>query len=233
MNHFTFNGKSTRDFGLIVSGVSIYGAPSRKVEKASVPGRNGDINIELGGFNNYIVRYDVSVTENFTAKAQDIANWLLSSRGYSRLDDTYNADSFRLASYYNQIDFTTSMLYRYGTAPVEFDCHPQRFLLSGQTATRLPSSSYTLTNPTLQPSNPLIRIYGTGTVIVNDVEINVLNSTSYVDVDCEALQCYEGTTNRNNDVEVPVFPVLLAGDNLITYSGDVTRVDITPRWWKL
>lgn len=128
INHFTFNGTSTAQLGLIVSGVSIFGAGSRKVEKAGIPGRNGDLQIELGGFNNYTVRYTVSITNNFTTTAQQIREWLLESKGYCDLTDTYHPDEIRKACFNSDIEFTTSMLYKYGQASIQFDCLPERYL---------------------------------------------------------------------------------------------------------
>ena len=128
INHFTFNGTSTAQLGLIVSGVSIFGAGSRKVEKAGIPGRNGDLQIELGGFNNYTVRYTVSITKNFTTTAQQIREWLLEAKGYCDLTDTYHPDEIRKACFNSDIEFTTSMLYKYGQASIQFDCLPERYL---------------------------------------------------------------------------------------------------------
>ena len=143
MNHFTYNGKSTRDFGLIVNNTQIYGAPSRKVEKVSVPGRNGDILLEDGGYENYIQSYDVGITNGFRVNARNIANWLLKSKQYQTLTDTFNPDEFRLASCYNSIEYIVSSLNRYGRATIQFDCKPQRYLNANDTITLAPTSTTT------------------------------------------------------------------------------------------
>lgn len=143
INHFTFNGTSTAQLGLIVSGVSIFGAGSRKVEKAGIPGRNGDLQIELGGFNNYTVRYTVSITKNFTTTAQQIREWLLESKGYCELTDTYHPDEIRKACFNSDIEFTTTMLYKYGQASIQFDCLPQRYIIRNTPITTTPTEDTT------------------------------------------------------------------------------------------
>lgn len=148
INHFTFNGTSTAQLGLIVSGVSIFGAGSRKVEKAGIPGRNGDLQIELGGFNNYTVRYTVSITKNFTTTAQQIREWLLESKGYCDLTDTYHPDEIRKACFNSDIEFTTSMLYKYGQASIQFDCLPERYLTTNTPITTTATAD-TTTDTTL------------------------------------------------------------------------------------
>ena len=40
---FTFNGKSSKDFGVYISGLNTFGAPERDVDIISISGRNGDL----------------------------------------------------------------------------------------------------------------------------------------------------------------------------------------------
>lgn len=231
LNHFTYNGHSTAEYGLLVTGVRIFGAPSRKVEKFNVAGRNGDILVDQGVFENYIIQYDIAVVDNFKAKSRDIVNWLLASSGYSRLEDTYDPSCYRMASCYSSIDYVTTALNREGTSTIEFDCKPQRFLVTGETSQTF-NSSGTITNPSQMASKPLIRVTGTGSVTIGATEMTIKAVDGYVDIDCETQQCYKGTTNCNNDVQVDEFPQLYAGANSITLDG-VTSVVITPRWWEL
>lgn len=232
LNHFTYNGHSTADYGLLVSGITAFNAPARKVEYFSVPGRNGDVAIEMGGYENIIIAYQVSIIDNTLANARNIANWLLSSSGYMKLTDTYDPSVYRMAVYSNSIDYAMSMLYRFGSCTIEFNCKPQRFLTSGETTTTITSSTYSLNNPTLMPARPLLRAYGTGTVTINGTVITINSVNSYVDIDCESQQAYKGSVNCNNDITVTDFPVLVAGNNSIALSG-VTSLAVTPRWWQL
>lgn len=97
------------------------------------------------------------------------------------------------------------------------------------------TASNTLVNPTLFPSKPLIRVVGNGTITVNGITITVVNSTQYVDIDCDLMDCYEGTTNRNADVTFSTydFPTLAPGDNTFTIVSGVTGIVVTPRWWRV
>ena len=92
-----------------------------------------------------------------------------------------------------------------------------------------------LVNPTPFASKPLIRLYGNGTVNINGITITVTNSQSYVDIDCDVMDCYEGTTNRNNDVSFSTydFPVLSPGENTFTIVSGVTIIQVKPRWWRV
>jgi phage-related protein len=92
-----------------------------------------------------------------------------------------------------------------------------------------------LTNPGLFPAKPMIRVYGTGVVEINDITITISDCTSYVDIDCDAMDCYEGATNRNKDVTFSTydFPILAPGDNTFVINSGVTSIKVQPRWWRL
>ena len=232
LNHFTFNGHSTGELGLLVSGINIYGSPSRIVEKINIPYRSGDLLIDTGAYSNYMLTYTVDIIDNTKATAESLSQWLLGSTGYCRLTDTYNTDIFRKAAYYNQLDYTLSALYRYGRATITFDCKPQKYLLTGETAVTITSSSYTLNNPSAMVSKPLLRLTGTGTAVVNGTTIVVNSVDEYVDIDCDTMQIFKGTTNKSSTVTMTDFPELKSGNNTITKSG-LTNIIVTPRWWKL
>ena len=47
-NTFTFDGKSSADFGVYLTGEGVFNAPERAVEMLSIPGRNGDYALDPG-----------------------------------------------------------------------------------------------------------------------------------------------------------------------------------------
>ena len=233
MNSFTFNGKSSAEFGLLVNNTANFGAPARVVEKIQVPYRNGDLLIDTGAYNNQIIAYDVALIYNTTANTRAIASWLLSPKGYALLTDTYNAGEFRMAAFYNELEYEMEHLNRYGRATIAFDCKPQRYLTSGQTETTLGAST-TLTNPTTMDARPLIMVTGDGTFSINGYAVEVTGNSGYtLAIDCESMQCYRGTLNCNSRVNfADGFPVLSPGANTCG-KGTATTVKITPRWWQL
>lgn len=97
------------------------------------------------------------------------------------------------------------------------------------------SDSDSMSNPTPFPSEPLIRAYGNGSFTMDGITITITNATSYTDIDCEAMDCYEGSTNRNNDVSFSTydFPKLQPGDNSVNIVSGITAVQIQPRWWRV
>ena len=90
-------------------------------------------------------------------------------------------------------------------------------------------------NPTLFDAKPLIRCNGTGgTVTVNGVSVAVTGCSSYVDIDCDIMEAYEGNVSRNGTTTLQngAFPKLSPGDNAVSFTG-FSSVVITPRFFTI
>ena len=96
-------------------------------------------------------------------------------------------------------------------------------------------SPATLTNPTRFDSKPLIRVWGNGTLNVNSYYITVADSPyDYIDIDCELMDCYHGSSNANQYVTFSTtgFVTLKSGANYFSYSG-FSGVRVIPRWYEI
>lgn len=243
MRKFYYDGRSSIDFGMVISGSGTFGAPQRDVETVSVPGRNGDLIIDNGRYLNTTVTYPVSICRDFAEKAQAARGWLLSGTGYKRLEDDYHPHHFRLGAFTGPIDFDVKFLNRIGETSLKFNCKPQRFLKQGEFPVEATSGTY-LHNPTAFPAMPLITIYGpeagigSGYVTISGVYVAVKSISDQIILDCELQDAYRhvgdgATENMNNCIYAPKFPVLQPGDNIISFGGQVSGVTIIPRWWEL
>lgn len=238
MRKFWYGGHCSTEFGLMASGSGTFNSPERDVEKKSVPGRNGDLIYDNGRFKNVRVPYPVSICKDFAENASGARAWLLSGLGvYLRLEDLYNPDSFRMAAFVGPVDFDMHYLNKAGEAVLYFDCKPQRFLKLGEQAVEFTTPGV-LRNPTLFPAKPIIMIYGTGagTVTVGDQTVIVKSIEDQITLDCDLQHAYrqvgEGATeNMNTNISAPEFPQLLPGENTVSWTGDIERVEIIPRWW--
>lgn len=232
-NYFIYNGIDTSDYGIEISGGGLYSAPTRDVTKISIPGRNGDLEIDNNRFNNILVTYPCSIVSDFQTQADAFRAALLQSSGYFRLEDSYRPDYFRLASYEGGMEPDVTALIRQGLFDVTFNCKPQLFLVSGETAQTITTTT-TITNSTLFNARPLIRAYGTGSFFIGSTEVEITeeNTAGYTDIDCDIQDCYCGTDNRNPYVSLSSFPVLEPGNTTIRLDG-VTQLDLTPRWWTI
>ena len=147
--------------------------------------------------------------------------------------DDYEPDIFRLAYYQGGFDVTNKKT-RVGKFDIAFRCRPERFLTSGSTAVTVASGGK-VTNPTTFDAKPLIHIVGSGsgTLTVAGTVMSFTDMVDYLNVDCDTMDVYRLASENRNSLMTGSFPVLHTGDNTITYTGGITSVSITPRWWKI
>lgn len=173
----TFDGRSSSEFNVYITGEGVFNAPERAVEMISIPGRNGAFALDYGRFENIEVTYNCGIAgdddADFASAISDFRNWLCSRNGYVRLSDDYNAGEYRQAIYKSGLEVTAENL-KAGEFPVVFECKPQRFLTSGETAVSITSGD-TITNPTLFDSRPMLEITGYGNIDIGTDEIEIHN----------------------------------------------------------
>lgn len=263
MGALIFNGVSSRDLGIEVEHLLDYPVPERDTSKVHIPGRNGDLIVDHGSFKNIKRSYQVSFPFNRGDQSlimSKIANWLYSSVGYARLEDTYDPECYRLASY-SKATTIQNLFNQAGRFTIEFDCKPQRFLKLGERMIHSKEKRLTLSNPTSFEAYPLIVMMGSGsgTMIVKRKSVGISNLDKPIFFDTElqeAFGFYDLTNNpdevekrisskvrssrtlvnRNKDIELDNFtdfPPLVPGLNYIRLSGQFTDIFVVPRWWTI
>lgn len=239
-NYIMFDGKALSDFGIRVSGAGTYGSPERDVTEEEVPGRNGSLIFDNGRYKNADITYKATLLgedqTDYTKKIEALRSFLGSRIGYKRLEDTYRMGEYRLASYTSGLDPDETML-QGSEFNLKFNCKPQRFLKTGERTYAYTSSDF-IYNPTYFNSQPLIRVYGSGTVTIGDYGVTIVKPTTvnYVDVDVEMMSCYSGSLNCNDSVTLTnnyTYPFLAPEKNDITLGEGITKIEITPRWYTI
>lgn len=231
-----FNGHSSDEYFCHIEHKPDIPVPEAKYEEYEVPGRNGKLHADLGYYDNVTVTYQLYFHgRNPTAEdARTIKKWLAGTPGTHQLSDGYDPAFFYLAI--AKPSSISNLFDKYGRLSVEFDCDPRHFSVVGYQAMQM-QSGQTLLNPLDHVALPWLEITGNGSegkVTVNGVDFavgTVANKTLYCD--CENWDAYlTGGTNANARVG-GTWPSLQPGENTISWSGGVTGVKLTPRWWTL
>lgn len=241
MSYFTYNGRSSAEFGLHIEKKDVFSAPEYDAEFISIPGRSGDIINPNRRFSNIKVTYTVFLARKNTAALasvlRDIKGWLYSEPDrYHEITDSYDAEYFRYGVISGNLDIE-EQLNKVGSFTVTFNCKPYKYSFAGQQTMAEGNPRLTVTNPTTFDSRPYIKIYGSGTVqlmimpdgqgtttwVISDVD-------EYIEIDSEHMNCYKGTVLKNDILSGEGFPVLKPGENIIACAGNVRRVEVVPRW---
>lgn len=262
MGVITFNGVNSDTLGIRVSTFPSYQIPERETSIITIPGKDGEV-IQHINFKNVDREYEVSfpVTGDFESQSSEIANWLLSTNGYARLEDTYSPGVYRLGMYKDS-DIIENIYNQAGKATIRFSCKPQRFLKIPETPYyyitnnntewhdySLPDSYYDAQeiqhNFTSMPAKPIIKLEGSGDYeFVFGTEpdityrINNLSTNNKIVIDCENQNVYSERygTNKNSDFIITggnEFPYITPGCDFTIRSlnGNWCDIYITPNWW--
>lgn len=139
MNYFTlYDGtdaasanKTSLSFGVGLSGSGVWDAPARKGESISIPGRNGNIWVDDGSWENIFVTYPCWIADGFDQKVDEFRGWLAQhSDKYYRITDTYHPDEYRLGRFAGEFLATPGTRNLTGRFDVVFECDPRRFFVN-------------------------------------------------------------------------------------------------------
>ena len=218
-----FDGENSGNYGVYISGEAVFNAPERDVEMITIPNRNGSFALDNGRFENIEVTYPAGIfadTETDFAQAiSEFRNILCSKKGYCRLTDGYNPDEYRMAIYKSGLEVTPAQL-KAGEFEITFECKPQRFLTSGETAVTVTSGN-AITNPTLFESQPMLEVYGYGDIHLGDELISISNTV------LGRIKISEDTTVQSATATIPLDVSNIYSGDSIYVSSSYTRATLS------
>lgn len=236
-------------YGVYTSGQGVFASPERDYVFYDVKGRNGDLVSLKTKLKNMTVSYKCGIVSSFDANLADLRAFLLTRIGYVKIKDDYHPTEFRLGVFTGPLEPSVNETNDAGEFLLTFNCRPQRFLDSGDPYTVITSSPTPIVNPTAFDATPFLRINGYGWVRfgviggrVWTLNIDQAHPGTYIDIDCETMQAYNGSGNMlpyvscsSGDVRnVADFPVLTAEKQTdISFPTTITAVRVRPRWWSV
>lgn len=247
IHHFSYNGKDSRRFGVYITDKTAYDKPERDISMIQVPGRNGDLIVDNGGYKNLSVKYDLRIAadnirginnpDDFSHAFEKAANWLQPTNNYFVLEDSYNPGYYRMGCIKSAISVKTKHPL-IADFSVTFSCKPYRYRVESEEIEI--TENTTINNEENAESLPLIRVY-TNVVYDSETEtdhyfsigdntFHVKNINGYVDIDSDMMNVFKGTTAMNNNYYSDTFPSLMPGSNVVALLQNVSKLVITPRW---
>ena len=232
MDIISYNGKLLSEFNVYSDLSKAFGSPKKIIEYYDIEGRDGSLSSTNVRFEDIALPVPCYIRRNFKQNYRNLMAFLNSTHGYQRLESTKEPNYYRMAIFEGGVEPDPQAYMIGGQFTLNFRVNPQRWLTSGEQWVSFTADGV-INNPTLQPSKPIIRMYGTGSVMIGSKTITVSTAgTSYIDFDCETQDAYEGSYNRNGNISTNFNEIsLVPGDNGIDLTG--LTIEIMPRWFEI
>lgn len=219
--YFIYNNIDSRDMGILVNELPPIIKAPRDINKIIIPGRDGFLTEDFQTYGGTVKSCECTILD--ITQVDQVLAWLDGSGEVifsNQLDRKYQACII------NQIPFNR-IIRKWYKFIVIFDCQPFSLVINSPVITMtIPG---TIVNPGNHPSKPTIKIYGNGAIslVVNGAPNYLVNVVGYVTINSDIVDCYKDSQLKNNDMTGP-FPTLKVGSNVISWTGSVTSIQITP-----
>ena len=225
---FEWNGVRCTEYGIYVTEQPPPTIPEERVTFTKVPGRSGSLTTLEGEF----VYEDMVLTAACVIadpdKIPEIAGWL---RGSGTVTFANRDGGFYYARVINQIPFEKILRGNpHRSFVVNFRCKPFWYA-DGTSKATLTASGGAVNNPGDIYSKPVITVRGSGdiTLMIGQNIVELSDVTEGIVIDSALQEAYWGTELRNHCMSGD-FPKLYPGVNPISWSGNVTGIEIEPNW---
>lgn len=223
MLELIIDNKSSADFGLCLAETPSIPSPERDVERVSVRGRHGSLTKKYAYKDiSFSVSLNLLEDDGIKDKLRYIRAWILNAKKLQLSDDSvfYRIKDSNIPDIDNELNLL-------GKFEANFVADPFQFKESK--IITLNSPGKVLYSGTIE-SEPYIKIYGTGngSLTFNSDVIHFQEISEYIEIDCENQQAFKGTDPRN-DKMIGEYPVLQIGENDISWTGGITKIEIDVR----
>ena len=220
MKWFKFNDFISTDNSIVIKEMPTNTLPLKDIESIKVLGSNNTLHIDKNTYSTYEMNV-VCILMDIT-KINEIKNKL---RGLGKLilsDDENIEYTVKIS---NQIDFSKYLTYL-KEFEIQFEVDPIKYNVEETTINLTESDTITLSGNI--ETEPVLKISGSGTIRINNIEI-IVNNDSELDIilECKLLTAYfENGVNANNKVYYNKKPVLKPGNNIIEFDNTITSLTL-------
>ena len=208
--------------------------PVRKSTVVQIPGTSREVVQMEDAWETFDQPYELFVgdgTADSVETALSNVAKVLYKTGWQTLEDDYDPNYFRLAYFLGPFELE-NLKTRVGTFEVSFRCRAEKYLKTGNIEITVASGD-NVKNETDYVAKPLIYVAGsgTGTLTVGGTTVTITDLADYIYIDSDIQDCYRLPTENKNSLMSGNFPVLNPGNNTVTFTGGISSVKITPRFY--
>ncbi len=223
--YFAFKGINSKDLGLIITELPPDNTIDNEGEFINIPARDGYLYIDSGrkapiSKTIQCVYPNAANVDGFGS----VTHWL-SGRGELILSREphifYEAQIESVREYKGH---QRNVFFN-----ITFKCQPLKYYIAGKSITTIITTPSTISNYG-KSSKPIITIYGNGLISLS-INDQLIQATidEYLTIDSYLLECY-----KDNEIKTFIGPFIdfKEGINNISYTGNISKIEVIPRWHK-
>lgn len=237
-----YHDRSSQDFGAYVNYPLAPISAKRDISNVSIPGLSGDYLNDNLKFQN--ATQSISFTVLRPHKYTSWFEWLLDFQDWLiQKNNTFKYEQIRLSMWreYTYIGYVsdaptmTIINEQRATVTINLNCKPFLMRTDGLIFRNVPNI---VTNTEIYNSQPVFHIIGSGDYIltINDIDYKLFGVDDEIFIDSENYLIYKSLNeNRSTVAQFPNndFPILKAGTNHISLTGNFSKFEYKPNWRRL
>ena len=225
---FTWKGHSCTEYGIHVVQQPEIIRPAERATFTAVPGRSGTLTTIEGAdvYDDFLLTVECTITD--TLQLNTILSWL---RGSDKVTFANRQGGFYYARVVNQIPFEQVLRGKLNQRfTLTFRCQPFFYMTGVANITVATSGTY-ITNPSAIFSEPVLNVTLTADaqITIGASYFELSGQTGIVTIDTPLMETYKGYYSCNSSMTGD-YPLLHSGQNIISWTGGVSQIVITPNW---
>lgn len=230
---FTFNDLKSTDFNMYINAEYEIASSASDYQIVEVPGRDGDLIIPNNRYKSFVQELPIIYLGKHKETMQKIDQARQIMLADSKWHDflfSFDRDYIYRAAYLSS--FPVKKTVTGITQTLQFEMMPYKYLVGGQKSVTVTSGN-TLKNIGTIIAKPLIKLTGSGDITLKigsqSLTLKGVDTGIILDSDAQLATSLDGKRTQF-DKMYGDFLTIPVGNQTISWTGSVTKVEITPRW---
>lgn len=222
-----FKSKTNKQFGLVVTRLTRRKRAEEHIEQYTVEGRSGRIVDRLGTFDSY--EREVEFANFEPDERRDINKWL-SGKGILRTSE--DPGGFFFADIIDAMEREPLGCNR-NILTAKMLVEPFFYLDTGEHIIETDKTLHLYNIGSIYAA-PIIKVFGNGSgqISINDKIVYLRNISEHITIDGRLQIVHKDKLPQGKNM-IGDYPIFEEGENIITFSGGITKLEITPYWREL
>lgn len=238
---FIINGVHSRDLRAVIQNRPVVPVPRRRKNPIFMPGHSGTIHMDEETYDNSPLDLNIAIYAKDFEEAEYNREQLMgafNSEGYVPFRYYVNPHKLYRVDLEDMVFSGTRAIGYHQQVAVSLSVHPYKFTHDGLVI-ELENSGEQIINPNGLFSEPIIKIEGSGnvTLIVNGESFVIRNIQDHIIIHTPSEHTYRESNgliiNEDSKINTLDYPRFKEKANVISWTGNVSKVTIEPRWQTL